>query len=175
MQGQMGMMESVVNSDVRRNAHKPRVGTTREKNRVRRYYPRMRTAQYGLGWRIYDYAGRTVVGHRGAVNGYRALILFDPERKVGVAAMWNSGSNQPAGVQMEVMDMAYDLPAQDWLYLGRGPDLRKVRGQSVTIAKTLNAPVPRLSPYKVDDGLPPLHGVPVYTVAGCFGVSDALE
>lgn len=172
MQAQMGVMEAVVNTDVRNEIHTPRVGTTREKNRVRRYYPRMRTADYGLGWRIYDYAGRKVVGHRGAVNGYRALILFDPARKVGVAAMWNSGSNQPAGVQMEVMDMAYDLPAQDWLYLGRGPDLRKIRGQSKTIAKTLNAPSPRLSPYKSGSGLPALHGAPLYTVRDCFGISE---
>ena len=174
MQAQMGMMPSVVNKSVRDTVQAPLVGTTREKNRVRRFYPRLSNAEYGLGWRTYKYAGRKVVGHRGAVNGYRAMILFDPERKFGVAALWNSGSNQPAGLQMEVMDMAYDLPAQDWLYLGKGPDLRSVRGQSVMIAKAINAPTPRLSPYKLDDGLPALHGAPQFTVAGCFGHLDPL-
>ena len=175
IQAQIGTMDGVVSDAARANAHTPRVGTTREKNRVRRFYPRMNTADYGLGFRVYNYAGRKVVGHRGAVNGYRGLVLFDPVRKVGVGALWNSGSNQPAGLQMEVMDMAYDLPAQDWLYLGRGPNLRKIRSQTKTIAKVINAPVPRLSPYKTDDNLPALHGAPHYTVAACFGVSDFLQ
>ncbi len=175
IQAQIGMMDGVVSDAARANAHTPRVGTTREKNRVRRYYPRMSTADYGLGFRVYNYAGRKVVGHRGAVNGYRGLVLFDPERKVGVGALWNSGSNQPAGLQMEVMDMAYDLPAQDWLYLGRGPNLRQIRGQMTKIAKVINAPVPRLSPHKLDDSLPPLHGAPYYTVAACFGGSNFLQ
>ena len=36
------------------------------------------SASYGLGWRIYDYAGHKVVGHHGGVTGYRSLIMFDP-------------------------------------------------------------------------------------------------
>jgi len=175
IQAQIGMMNGVVNNAARANAHTPRVGTTREKNRVRRYYPRMSTADYGLGFRVYNYAGRKVVGHRGAVNGYRGLVMFDPARKVGVGALWNSGSNQPAGLQMEIMDMAYDLPAQDWLYLGQGPNLRKIRGQTKTIAAVVNPPVPRLSPYRRDDNLPGLHGARRYTVTACFGVSDFLQ
>ena len=49
--------------------------------------------------------------------GYRSLILFDPERDSGVVALWNSNARQPVGLQFEVMDMIYDLPAQDWLQL----------------------------------------------------------
>ena len=32
-----------------------------------------------------------------------------------MVALWNSGSNQPGGLEFEVMDMIYKLPARDWL------------------------------------------------------------
>ena len=85
----------------------------------RRYGGHLRDARYALGWRVYKYGtpGYRVVGHRGAVDGYRSLILFDPERNSGVVALWNSNSRAPVGVQFEVMDMIYDLPEKDWLQL----------------------------------------------------------
>jgi beta-lactamase class C len=60
-----------------------------------------------------------VIGHRGGVRGYRSLIMFDPERKSGVVALWNTSTNQPSGLQFEVMDMIYQLPTQDWLDLDK--------------------------------------------------------
>jgi len=55
------------------------------------------------------------VGHRGAVDGYRSLILFDPAKKSGIVMLWNSNSNKPVGAQLELFDMLYGLPAKDWL------------------------------------------------------------
>jgi len=168
MQAQMGEMPWAVSDSVRARVQEPIVGTTREKNKVRRYYPRMTSADYGLGWRIYNYNGRKVVGHRGAVNGYRASIMFDPELKAGIAMLWNSGSNQPVGMQMEVMDAAYGLPAEDWLYLDDGPNLGKIRSAAQKPAPVINPPTPRLSPYLIGDNLPYDHGHPIYTVQTCF-------
>jgi beta-lactamase class C len=85
--------------------------------RMRKFRERIRTASYGLGWRIYDYAGHRVVGHRGGVRGYRSLIMFDPVRKAGVVALWNSSTSQPGGLEFEVMDMLYGLESRDWLGL----------------------------------------------------------
>ena len=80
------------------------------------------TAWYGYGWRSYDYAGHHIIGHRGGINGYRSLILFDPQKKSGVVALWNSNTNQPGGLEFEVMDMIYHLPFRDWLELDtQGP------------------------------------------------------
>ncbi len=59
--------------------------------------------------------GDRVVGHRGAVEGYRSYILFDPERDTGVVILWNSSSRLPNGIGFEVMDMVYNLPPQDWM------------------------------------------------------------
>ena len=84
-----------------------------ERRRLRKFLERLGQADYGYGWRSYDYAGHRIVGHRGGVSGYRSLILFDPERKGGVVAMWNSNTNQPGGLEFEVMDMLYRLPFRD--------------------------------------------------------------
>lgn len=95
----------------------PLVKTRREERFLNRKYWRLDNSHYGLGFRVYDYAGHKVVGHRGGVQGYRALILFDPEKRSGIAMMWNSSHSQPIGLQMEFMDQLYGLPKTDWLRL----------------------------------------------------------
>lgn len=97
----------------------PRIMTPREQRFMRRKYRALENAHYGLGWRTYDYAGHKVVGHRGGVQGYRALVLFDPERRSGIAMMWNSPHSRPIGLQLEFMDQLYGLPKRDWLRLSK--------------------------------------------------------
>jgi beta-lactamase class C len=117
MEAQMGEMPDVLDSRVLDTIHAPYVVTPTERGRLRKFLERLGTAWYGYGWRSYDYAGHRIIGHRGGIRGYRSLILFDPERKSGVVALWNSDTNQPAGVEFEVMDMIYHLPFRDWLEL----------------------------------------------------------
>jgi len=95
----------------------PIINTTGEQRFLNRRYRDLRRAHYGLGWRVYDYHGHKVVGHRGGVQGYRALVLFDPERQAGIAMMWNSPHSRPIGLQMEFLDQLYGLPKRDWLRL----------------------------------------------------------
>jgi beta-lactamase class C len=117
MQAQMGVDPAVLSPDTLANVQSPRVQTPGENGRMRKFRERLTHSSYGLGWRIYDYAGHKVVGHRGGVKGYRSLIMFDPVRKTGVAALWNASSNKPSGVEFEVLDMLYKLPAKDWMQL----------------------------------------------------------
>ena len=95
----------------------PIVSTTSEQRYLNRSYPALKRAHYGLGWRVYDYHGHKVVGHRGGVQGYRALVLFDPEEKAGIAMLWNSPHSRPTGLQLEFLDQLYGLPRRDWLRL----------------------------------------------------------
>ena len=97
----------------------PRVQTPREQRFLNRRYRALENAHYGLGWRVYDYVGHKVVGHRGGVEGYRALVLFDPEKRSGIAMMWNSPHTRPIGLQLEFMDQLYGLPKRDWLRLNK--------------------------------------------------------
>jgi beta-lactamase class C len=117
MLAQMGEMPDVLNGRVLDTIHAPYVVTPGERGRLRKFLERLGTAWYGFGWRSYDYAGHRIVGHRGGINGYRSLILFDPEKKSGVVALWNSSTAQPGGLEFEVMDMLYHLPFRDWMEL----------------------------------------------------------
>ncbi len=117
---QMGLAPEVLSEATLTELHTPRVYTRREQSSTsRRYGGHLRDARYALGWRVYKYGapGYRVVGHRGAVDGYRSLILFDPARKAGVVALWHSNARKPVGVQFEVMDMIYGLESKDWLQL----------------------------------------------------------
>ena len=117
MIAQMGGMPDVLSPRLLGTIHAPVVQTPGERRRMRKFLERVGDPYYGYGWRSYDYAGHRIVGHHGGVNGYRSLILFDPTRKSGVVAMWNSNTSQPWGLEFEVMDMIYRLPFRDWLEL----------------------------------------------------------
>jgi beta-lactamase class C len=128
MEAQMGEMPDVLDAKVLDTIHAPYVVTPGERGRMRKFLERLGTAWYGYGWRSYDYAGHRIVGHRGGIRGYRSLILFDPEKKSGVVALWNSDTWQPGGLEFEVMDQIYHLPFRDWL------ELNKNAAQSIAAA-----------------------------------------
>ncbi len=121
MLAQMGAMPGVLDQKLLDTVQAPLVETPTERGRLRKFLERLGKAYYGYGWRSYDYAGHRIVGHRGGINGYRALILFDPDKKSGVVALWNSNSGQPGGLEFEVMDMIYGLPFRDWMELDKAP------------------------------------------------------
>lgn len=118
MRAQMGEAPRVLSPRVLRELHTPRIRTyaSHPPGEVDRA---LKDASYGLGWRIYHYAGREVIGHRGAVEGYRSLILFDPVLKAGVGMLWNSNAIEPTGIQLEVFDMLYRQPFHDWAKLDK--------------------------------------------------------
>ena len=121
LEAQMGEMPDTVDSKVLDTIHAPYVVTPGERGRLRKFLERVGTAWYGYGWRSYDYAGHRIIGHRGGIKGYRSLILFDPQKKSGVVALWNSDTWQPGGLEFEVMDMLYHLPFRDWMELNKSP------------------------------------------------------
>jgi beta-lactamase class C len=121
LQAQLGLEPSVLSDQTLELVRAPRASTPREMRRMRKFRERINTAAYGMGWRIYDYAGHRVIGHHGGVRGYRSLVMYDPARKSGVVALWNGSTAQPNGLEIEVMDMLYGLPARDWLELDSKP------------------------------------------------------
>ena len=138
MLAQMGEMPDVLSSKVLDTIHAPLVKTPGERGRLRKFLERLGEADYGYGWRSYNYAGHRIIGHRGGVAGYRSLIMFDPQKKSGVVALWNSNTNQPGGLEFEVMDMIYHLPFRDWMELDKGPAKAPVRKPQDTAAVASN-------------------------------------
>ncbi len=119
MLAQMGLAPDVLPPRVLAAVQAPRVRTPRETRRRRNFGERTSNSAYGLGWRVFDYAGRRVVGHHGGVRGYRSMILFDPALRSGVVVLWNSSSPRPNAIEYEVMDMVYRLDSRDWLELDK--------------------------------------------------------
>ncbi|ODU20797.1 MAG: serine hydrolase [Sphingomonas sp. SCN 67-18] len=114
MRAQMGLATSVLPQAVLDEIHRPRVATDRRNGDFSRA---MGQSHYALGWRDYDYAGHRLIGHQGAVQGYRSTILFDPVTRSGVAVLWNSQSNRPSAFQLEILEMLYGQERHDWLKL----------------------------------------------------------
>jgi beta-lactamase class C len=134
MLANMGLAPDVLTPAMLQQVQTPRIATPGENRRRARFSERTATTHYGLGWRVMDYAGHTVIGHHGGVKGFRSMIMFDPALKSGVVVLWNSASGLPNGIEYEVMDMVYHLPFRDWLFLesrqgaGRAPEPESEEG-----------------------------------------------
>jgi len=114
MQAQMGNAPTVLTPIALETMHRARVPTP--PHGPRGPMDRALTdASYGLGWRSFVYAGHPLVGHRGSVDGYGSLVLFDPADKSGIVMLWNSNTGKPARLQLEFFDLLYGLPFTDWL------------------------------------------------------------
>lgn len=116
MQAQMGEAPGVLSPAALYTMQRPRVRTPPHGPRGAMDRA-LDDAAYGLGWRSFRYAGHALVGHRGSVDGYGSLILFDPARRSGIVMLWNSNDYRAARLQLEFFDQLYALPATDWLDL----------------------------------------------------------
>ncbi|WP_460456697.1 serine hydrolase domain-containing protein [Arenimonas alkanexedens] len=112
---QMGHRPDVLPPELLNEIQTPQVETPGEIRGTSWRRERLRSAYYGLGWRIYDYEGHTLVYHAGAVQGYRAMAAFLPDKDIGVVILWNSESSMPAALLPTTLDRALGLPARDWL------------------------------------------------------------
>ncbi|WP_295496692.1 serine hydrolase domain-containing protein [Sphingorhabdus sp. EL138] len=115
MQATMGDRPDVLAQSTLRIAQSPRVNTApiyggelRQANSE---------AHYGLGWRSFKYDGHLLLGHSGAVDGYRATMIFDPASRVGVVAMWNSNWGTPFRIPFAVFDSYHKRTDSRWLEL----------------------------------------------------------
>lgn len=109
----MGERPDVLPASTLRLAQSPRVDTSRPYGGVLRQA--ISDAGYGLGWRSFTYAGHRLVGHSGAVDGFRATLIFEPETQTGVVAMWNSNSGKPFRIPFTVFDSYHKRPDSNWL------------------------------------------------------------
>lgn len=114
---QLGHRPDVLPTDLLSEIQSPQVVTPGEERGSPWRRARVAQAQYGLGWRIYDYAGQRLVFHAGAVQGYRAMIALLPDHDFGVVMLWNCESAVPSGLLPSLLDRYLGLPTYDWLQL----------------------------------------------------------
>jgi len=111
---QMGGRPDVLPESVLTTLHTPLVTTPSERHVSPWRKARVSDASYALGWRVFDYAGETVVFHAGAVQGYRAMIAFVPKDRFGAVLMWNCECALPSGLLPMLFDRYLGLGAVDW-------------------------------------------------------------
>jgi len=110
----MGGRPDVLSPQLLQTLHAPLVRTPTEMRASPWRRNRLRDAEYALGWRVYDYAGETLVFHAGAVQGYRGMIAFLPKYRFGAVFLWNCESATPAGLLPMLLDRYLGLPQVDW-------------------------------------------------------------
>lgn len=115
MQAMMGVRPNTVSAAALKIAQAPRVATPRLYSGV--LAQALSEPGYGLGWRSFAYGGSRLVGHSGAVAGYRATMIFEPATRTGVVAMWNSNWGIPFRIPFAVFDSAHQRSASPWLDL----------------------------------------------------------
>ncbi len=59
-------------------------------------YPGANFLGYGLGWFLFDHAGRKVVEHSGGIDGMVTELVMVPSEKLGVIVLTNSSSSMAA-------------------------------------------------------------------------------
>ena len=144
---QLGHRPNVLPNQLVATLHTPLVLTPGERHTGWRR-ERVQEANYALAWRIFNYAGHTVVFHAGAVQGYRGLIALLPERDLGISLLWNAETSDPAGLLPTILDRALGLPPRHWLKIHIDTDLdneslqagRTLRKRGMGGAKNYAAP-----------------------------------
>lgn len=112
---QTGHRPDVLPASLLATLHAPVIDTPGELSGSSWRRARLNAAGYGIGWRVYDYAGHRVVFHGGAVQGYRGVVAMVPERDLGIAILWNSESSLPSGMLPTILDRAIGLTPAHWL------------------------------------------------------------
>ncbi|MEX0644795.1 MAG: serine hydrolase domain-containing protein [Parvularculaceae bacterium] len=114
---QMGGAPDVLPQSVLDDIHAPVIKTPSETRRWASLAARVTDTQYGLGWRIYDYAGHQVINHSGGVEGYGAQIAWLPERDIGIVILSNTRAKRVYRILPAFLDLELGLDDQDWLEL----------------------------------------------------------
>jgi beta-lactamase class C len=122
---QMGYRPDVLPPGLLKVLHTPGINTPGETRATPWRRARVDHAHYALGWRVYDYAGHTLIFHAGAVKGYRAEIGFFPEYHIGMVLMWNSTDPTPAGLMPMFFDRLLGLSEINWADLDKKPRHRR--------------------------------------------------
>ena len=118
---QMGGRPDVLPAALLDTLHAPGVATPSELRSTAWRRGRLTDAHYALGWRVYKYAGETLIYHAGAVAGYRTMIGFFPKYNFGVVTLWNSTGPTPSGLMPMVFDALLGEPHVDWAQIESPP------------------------------------------------------
>ncbi len=115
LRAMMGGSPEIIPPDIIKQVTTPVISTPQEKRKLR-WRDHLKDAYYGLGWRIYDYGGTTIVYHGGWVEGFRAEVGFIPDQKIGIAVLLNCETLAAALFLPTFFDMYLNFPVPDTIH-----------------------------------------------------------
>lgn len=114
---QMGYRPDVLPKAVIAEAHRKRISTPPETARQRSLKTPVKDTSYGLGWRMYNYAGNTLFTHSGSVEGYIAQIAWLPDQDAGIVVLSNTRGSRASKIVPDWLDYQLGLEKTDWFRL----------------------------------------------------------
>lgn len=82
---------------------------------VRALYPETVQTTYAMGWVVFDYRGKSVVAHGGAIDGFRTQITLLPEENFGIAIVNNlHDTKMNIALTSALIDRFLGLETKDW-------------------------------------------------------------
>lgn len=69
---------------------------------------------YGMGWNLYDYQGRKIIGHGGGLDGMLSQTVLIPEENAGFIVLTNSESPAYSIMMNKIRDILVNAPKRDW-------------------------------------------------------------
>lgn len=137
IQAQLNQFPEVLSAADLKRIHEPVIQTKVEMARFSKTSwrkKRLKDAYYGLGWRIYHYEDHPILYHGGFVQGFMAVIAVIPDKQTGVVILTNSATNVPSLLAAKFLDLALDLPPEDWSQI-----TLQAHAEAVAVAKRKKA------------------------------------
>jgi CubicO group peptidase (beta-lactamase class C family) len=102
---------------------------------------------YGLGWGLFDYAGKKVVEHNGGMPGYISKVCMVPEANLGFVIL-NNGNDGTVNeaLRFKLLDLYLSHVGQDWDKVFKGFADMGNAGQVAETEARLKARVPDTKP-----------------------------
>jgi CubicO group peptidase (beta-lactamase class C family) len=100
-------------------------------------------AHYGMGWIVMELDGKTYIGHGGEFRTMSSLVLLDPESRLGVALLYNTGeldgytSQSSQYAAYNALRIVNELPLSDYgIPREKDPTLNDYRPEPELLAHT---------------------------------------
>lgn len=78
-------------------------------------WPSTHFKAYGLGWAMFDYHGRKVLGHGGGYDGFISNTTFVPEDELGMVFLTNKNTSLYYPLKFKTLDVMMDAGEEtDW-------------------------------------------------------------
>lgn len=82
---------------------------------TRELYPQRLFQAYALGWSRYDWSGRLVLSHGGAIDGFRSHLVICPNEGTAFVILVNLASYLPEIVRNSLLDLLLGVkPTKSW-------------------------------------------------------------